>query len=151
MKKLVIIAISTFVSAYITGHILISKTESLNYRVFWKDSIWKNSSEKEFMKSDYVLFEFAEDVYYVKRIGCLPNQLLNERDGMWFCGNVKIKDNVTITHSPASSKKLKQFEFDGIIPEGKYFVIGDSENSFDSRYWGFVDADKILHTLTPLW
>jgi conjugal transfer pilin signal peptidase TrbI len=151
MKKFIIIAISIFVGAYITGHILISQTESLNYRVFWKSSIWADQSEKALKKGDYVLFEFAEDVYYVKRIGCLPSQHLRKLNGVWLCDNSKLKDGITITHSPSTGQKLKQFDFDGIIPEGKYFVIGDSQNSFDSRYWGFIDAENILYTLTPLW
>ncbi len=37
-----------------------------------------------------------------------------------------------------------------VIPEGKYFVVGETERSYDSRYWGFVDASWVVGRACPV-
>ncbi len=41
-------------------------------------------------------------------------------------------------------KPIDDFVFSGVIPEKKYFVLGDTEFSFDSRYWGPIDEEQIV-------
>ena len=73
-------------------------------------------------------------------------------------------DNVQITNGTVyiNGEKLEEpyvannEEFDGVyvIPQGKYFVLGDNRpNSDDSRYWhnSFVDEDKIDGKLYARW
>jgi len=46
-------------------------------------------------------------------------------------------------------KPMKSFVYDGVIPVGKAFVYGGNKDSFDSRYWGFIDLST-AQRLLPL-
>tara|TARA_B100002019_G_C21248999_1_gene590002 strand:+ start:1066 stop:1932 length:867 start_codon:yes stop_codon:yes gene_type:complete len=50
----------------------------------------------------------------------------------------EIENEKKISHLTMTSKPMT-------IPEGKIYVIGDNRNdSFDSRFWGFLDVDKVV-------
>ena len=43
-----------------------------------------------------------------------------------------------------------RFRFSRVIPVSSYFVLGDGERSYDSRYWGFVRKSWIVGRGFPL-
>jgi len=45
---------------------------------------------------------------------------------------------------------IKNFVWNGKIPKGKAFVIGIHPRSYDSRYFGFIDKEKIIRYLYPI-
>ena len=70
------------------------------------------------------------------------------------------KDDVRINGTKvgeglALSVKLKKPETryirEEIIPGEKYWFMGKTADSFDSRYWGYVDQRDILGKAYPIW
>ena len=47
-------------------------------------------------------------------------------------------------------KSLKPYVFNGVIPNNKYFVSGIHPKSWDSRYFGFIDKNRIIATAKGL-
>ena len=45
---------------------------------------------------------------------------------------------------------LQHFTFNGPVPKGFMFVMGQHKDSFDSRYFGFVEKSRILAKAYPI-
>ncbi len=96
---------------------------------------------------------------YIKRVIGLPGETIEIKDGDIYVGG-------KIAPKPAGLKDIYYrntdfSDFDGEygqrgravqIPEDMYYVLGDnSDNSKDSRYWGFVPRDNILGKAFFVW
>jgi signal peptidase I len=120
-------------------------------------------------RADVVVFLPPHDPTknYVKRIVGLPGDTLEMRDKVLFLNGVPQFEpyirHVDSYSEPSDIRMLWQRDFlvrgkrdwrlyqptrDSwgpiAVPEGKYFALGDNrDNSEDSRYWGFLDAEAI--------
>lgn len=104
--------------------------------------------------------------YYVKRVIGIPGDKISYKDGKLYVNN-KVSDQSYISKQELAvgtryfddnDKQIKNWDIASlsktkwvynqnqtVVPKGKYFVLGDNRSiSNDSRYWGFVDKDKIL-------
>ncbi|WP_203641528.1 signal peptidase I [Levilactobacillus andaensis] len=101
---------------------------------------------------------------YVKRVIGLPGDTVASKNGYIYVNNKKVKQSF-ISQSERTSgtgnwtlASLEKSNGWGngkvtVVPKGKYFVLGDHRSvSNDSRYWGFVDKDKIVGVVkVPFW
>lgn len=117
-------------------------------------------SEPEFQ--DIIVFKFPEDESkdFIKRVIGLPGDTIEIKDKQVYRNGKILNEPYVQISSPLSSKRNYPMQnwpphsFDPRvrdnlpaieIPAEQYFVLGDNrDESYDSRFWGFVHQDKIL-------
>jgi conjugal transfer pilin signal peptidase TrbI len=126
----------------IPRHFTVTVTDSVDYHVFLE------LGKREPQKEDYVrlpLFESSvgcNPCSIVKRVACVPGEVLREQAGYFFCDDVFLGEALSDKHSV--------FKVSGPVPDGMVFLIGDQGSSYDSRYFGFKRISDIETVLFPL-
>ncbi|MDD2736675.1 MAG: S26 family signal peptidase [Desulfuromonadaceae bacterium] len=132
--------------------ISVTLTPSLKHRIYW---LTRNPDKV--VRGDYVLFRHKElttrmgmgkSLDVMKILGCNEGDVLTvDTDKMYYCNGeylVRAKD------FSLKGEPLQHFVFNGTIPKGVMFVMGQHKDSFDSRYFGFVEKNRILAKAYPI-
>jgi type IV secretory pathway protease TraF len=143
----VIIAIMLFVLVNLLfKNIVINISNSHKGTFFYKTS---QPPEKE----EYVYFGFTHELLpkniktLSKQLVCIENDNLIVNNEFIICNSKKYK--IKRNSKTPSGKNIPQFYYDGAVPKNKAIVWGENLESFDSRYWGFIDYNK-LHKINLL-
>lgn len=99
--------------------------------------------------NDIIVFKFPKEpkLDYIKRVIAIEGQTLEIRDkkvyidGKLFADAFgEFRDQEILPASTSSRDNLSPTT----VPEGHVFVMGDNrDNSYDSRFWGFVDLKAV--------
>lgn len=120
-------------------------------------------------RGDVVVFKYPPDPSknFVKRLVGLPGDTLAMRSGLLVRNGVSVEERYVSHAAPDTDPGGEEFRWQRdhlvpsahalrsylpsrdnwgpiVVPERHYFMLGDNrDNSYDSRYWGFV-ADSLI-------
>ena len=101
-------------------------------------------------RGDVVVFRFPKDrsIDYIKRVIGTPGDTVEIKDKKVYVNGKPIDDPHGYISSPTilNAKASPRDNFGPVlVPDDHIFVMGDNrDNSYDSRFWGFVDQRDVL-------
>jgi len=127
-------------------------TVSLDTIVFWKTTL----TPDKFVADAYLAYEHAapswhkdkEGQLFLKRVGCVPGETIKRTEAFDFYCNDRYLGRAITKDSKGNPLEITSFE--GVLPEGKYFMVGDIAKSWDSKYYGPIDQSKFRVAAIPL-
>jgi signal peptidase I len=101
------------------------------------------------VKEDIIVFKYPENPQkdFIKRVIATEGDIIEERDKIVYVNGNMVSEPYTVHYD----RYLRHGGNDPrdnfgplIVPKDKVFVMGDNrDQSYDSRYWGFVDMKEI--------
>lgn len=156
-KKLVLMSLVGFAICFTVikaqEYLAYSFTNSLDYNLF----LFRKGTPEKLKQGEYVIFPITirEDLVkncnpckITKKVACVPGQTLKTEGDKYFC------DGEYLGYAKKQSMKgipVKQFIYNGKVPDNQFFATGESKESYDSKYYGFIEKKKILGTAIPIY
>jgi signal peptidase I len=101
-------------------------------------------------RGDIIVFKYPENPKkdFIKRVMGTEGDVIEERNKTVYVNGKAILEPY-VQHSDSSIRAGGNDPRDNfgplIVPKGSVFVMGDNrDQSYDSRYWGFVDLNEIM-------
>jgi len=147
----ILLTVLSMAGYLLCSRIAIAVSPSLSHRIFILDR-----SGRTPRTGDYVLFTFSSPFYEegkrhkaIKEVICREGERLtvDRLQRNFYCDGRYV---ATAKVASRKEKPLPLFVHNGAIPKGMLFVTGAHRDSFDSRYWGFLEEKTIEAIARPL-
>ena len=105
----------------------------------------KKAFKSAIKRQDIVIFPYPQDpsVNFIKRVIGLQGDQISIRNEIVFINGRQLDEPYKFLDTGFFAGR----ELEITVPQGKYFMMGDNRrNSQDSRFWGYVDAEKNSRT-----
>jgi conjugal transfer pilin signal peptidase TrbI len=143
-----VITLGYYCFQFLFSHLNVVTSPSIDHRLFIN-----NMGDLE--KNAYVRFSIIspflpDDAKLItKRLSCFQGDELTTVGRSHYCNGKFLGTAKEIT---VKGEALPIFTFNGVIPQGHAYAHGTHEDSYDSRYWGFLDLGREdIIPVTPVW
>ena len=116
---------------------------------FTNINLFRMPGIREPKRGDIIVFKYPEDPKrdFIKRVIAIGGDVVESRDKNVFVNDKKLSEpyvqHVDMLVKPRITDKRDNFG-PITVPKGMVFVMGDNrDQSYDSRFWGFVDETQI--------
>jgi len=138
MENTLLVGDHIFVNKFIYGyHVPYTKGRILEFR--------------QPKRADIIVFEFPEDPSkdFIKRVVGTPGDTVEIRQKKVYVNGVPLQEQYVRYADGPGAEGFPPAARDNMlpikVPPGKLFVMGDNrDRSYDSRFWGYVDMDKVV-------
>ena len=150
---LVLMVIAACSGYLLPERLTVSLTDSLPHRVFWLRDAPENPQDIKLgqylaFKKDHPWRHLIDENLSLKYVACMPGMKLKTTNtGHYYCNKKYLG---TAIKKDSTGKILERFEFNDIIQDGKYFLKGTGERSYDSKYYGLVSANEFVYSAQPI-
>jgi conjugal transfer pilin signal peptidase TrbI len=135
----------------IPSRIAVTLSDSLDHRIFFVRRLAEGDNVK---RNDYVMFPMTskfinhgKTVTVTKKVVCAPGEVLSVQGKTYYCDNRFL--GIAKEYS-LKGERAESFVFNGRIPPNSFFVMGESKDSYDSRYEGLIKRSAVNAIAYPI-